>query len=186
MPVTPHVFTPDADGDCTRCPLPESHPNHVPPAVQALPETPYAGTSGWSGSDTSRERAEDADADGTTTERQAKVLAILGARGSVGATWREIARDTGWHHGQASGALSVLHKQGRIVRLAVVRRERCAAYVLPEWVEGREAAAHGRDRLTREERAALERVEAVVDSWQAAPDPDDVRTIAEALRRLAP
>lgn len=107
------------------------------------PSTPYAGTSGWSGSDTSRERAERDDSDGTTADRQQRVLAILARLGAEGTTWKELAAATDWHHGQASGALSVLHKVGKVARLTE-RRNRCQVYVLPEHVNGRDTAPHGR------------------------------------------
>lgn len=112
-------------------------------AFLSRPETPYAGTSGWSGSDTSRERAQTEDDDGTTHARQARALEFLIRRGVRGATWKELAEATGQHHGQASGVLSVLHKVGRVARLND-RRERCAIYVAPGYVAGRETAEHGR------------------------------------------
>lgn len=105
----------------------------------ALPELPYAGTSGWSGSDTSRERAKRQDSDGTTAMRQGAIYSLLSQSRTAGMTWKEIAEQTGWHHGQVSGALSVLHKTGRIARL-VERRDRCAVYVLWEWRNDRHFA----------------------------------------------
>lgn len=137
-----HVFTPDLDGDCVHCPLPKDHPNHIEPA---LPDLPYGGTSGWSGSETSMERAMDADADGTTSARQARTLHLLLVEREHGLTWKELADLTGWHHGQASGVLSVLHKEGRVARLTE-RRARCQVYVLPQHVADRETAPHGRRR----------------------------------------
>ena len=128
-------------GDCTECPLPEGHPVHA----VSLPETPYAGTSGWSGSQTSRERAEGEDAEGVTSERQQTVLALLRGAGFEGMTWREVVQaEPKWHHGQASGALSTLHKTGHIARLAKERRQRCSVYVLPEFVLDRPTAEQGR------------------------------------------
>lgn len=112
-------------------------PNH--PALRDIPELPYAGTSGWSGSDTSEERARTEDRDGTTTRRQIAVMQYLTQRGASGATWRELAEAMGWHHGQASGALSVLHKTGHIARL-VQRRDRCAVYVRWEYRGDRDFA----------------------------------------------
>lgn len=108
-----------------------------------LPLLPYAGTSGWSGSDASRTRAETEDRDGTTTRRQSQVLFLLAGEGVLGATWKEVADRLGWHHGQASGALSVLHKEGKVERL-VARRNRCSVYVLPQFRHGRPASPHGR------------------------------------------
>lgn len=113
--------------------------------INASPSLPYAGTSGWSGSDTSRERAVRDDKTGVTGRRQAKLLGILAERGNEGITWRELSQITGDHHGTASGALSVLHKEGRIDRLTV-RRGRCKVYVLPEFVNGRQTESHGRSK----------------------------------------
>ena len=101
-----------------------------------LPLTPYNNTSGYSGTDTSRERAEREDNDGTTSYRQRETLSFLHSRGALGATWKELGERYNWHHGQASGVLSVLHKEGIIVRL-VQRRDKCAVYVLPQFVNGR-------------------------------------------------
>ena len=105
--------------------------------VSNMPATPYAGTSGWSGSDTSKERAIREDADGTTTKRQEETMCALFDSGLTGITWSELANLYGWHHGQASGVLSVLHKEGHIVRLKA-RRNKSAIYVLGNYVNGRE------------------------------------------------
>lgn len=117
---------------------------------ETLPILPYpdrrAGrSSGWSGSDTSRERAERDDATGVTSERQRFVLSLLGNRGPAGLTWHELAESTGMHHGQASGVLSNLHQGGRVARLSD-RRGRCHPYVLPEYVQGRETQPYGGKR----------------------------------------
>jgi hypothetical protein len=180
MSIEPHLFADDGHGYCENCPLPQRHAVHLAPT---LPETPYAGTSGWSGSDTSRERAEDADADGTTSDRQYKVLRALDMNAQLGLTWRDVADVFGWHHGQASGALSVLHKEGRIARLAEERRNRCAVYVLPEYVNGRPVAAHGRKSpVTPAEFVALEAVEGALAEGTVL-NLSDVRLVAAALRR---
>lgn len=107
------------------------------------PVLPYAGTSGWSGSDTSKGRAIEADTTGVTGRRQLAVLSYLGGCGAYGATWQELARVLDMHHGTASGTLSGLHKGGRIARLAD-KRNRCKIYVLPECVNGRETEKQGR------------------------------------------
>lgn len=111
------------------------------PENTPLPVLPYAGTSGWSGSETSRERAENADASGETTHRQIITLEIISAAAGDGITWQELSTVTGWHHGTASSLLSVLHKSGHIERLTT-RRNRCQIYVLPEHVNGRELAKY--------------------------------------------
>lgn len=128
------------------------------------PITPYAGTSGWSGSATSEERAKTQDANGTTSQRQRETLVLVAVRGEQGVTVADLRVMTGWHHGQSSSALSVLHKEGLLARLTE-RRHRCAVYVLPEHVASRETAPHGRQRpdgLTPLERIHLGRLQKVI------------------------
>ena len=108
-----------------------------------LPLLPYNGTSGWSGTDTSKSRAETADKTGETGERQREALRILGVQTSWGLTWKELTNLTGWHHGTSSGVLSVLHKEGRISRL-LEKRDACRVYVLNEYVFERETDSQGR------------------------------------------
>lgn len=108
---------------------------------EQLPFLPYAGTSGWSGSETSRERAETADESGETSERQRMTMFLIRKAKNDGITWKELSCLTDWHHGTASGVLSVLHKGGHICRLTE-RRHRCQIYVMPEHVQGRETAAY--------------------------------------------
>lgn len=107
------------------------------------PSLPYALTSGWSGSDTSRDRALEADKSGVTSYRQSAALFELYKAGGDGLTWRELGDAMGWHHGTASGCLSVLHLDGRIARLAE-KRDRCKVYVHLDFVGGRDTEAHGR------------------------------------------
>lgn len=101
-----------------------------------FPELPYNGTSGWSGTETSRERATQNDSEGTTKSVQVKTLQLLLEAGRRGLNWRELAEVTGLHHGGASGVLSVLHKTNRVERLTEVRNK-CKVYVHPLFVEGR-------------------------------------------------
>lgn len=111
-------------------------------------------TSGHSGSDTSKERAVREDQGGVTAQRQRDTLALVSSMGTYGMTVLDLRETTGWHHGQASSALSVLHKEGRLDRLAE-RRDRCQVYVLPEFTEGRETVAHKRNRSQCEEARSL-------------------------------
>lgn len=158
-------------------------PNHTEAAL-----TPYAGTSGWSGSETSEARARTEDADGTTRGRQQAVLAHLEDLGPQGTTWKELARAMGWHHGQASGALSVLHKEGRIARLAETR-DRCQVYVLGQYVNDRETREHGRKRperaLTPVEQATLNGVFVELEEGDRTQMDPRLEILAKALRRLA-
>lgn len=153
---------------------------------------PYAGTSGFSGSSTSEERARTQDADGTTGKRQVEVLQQLHLTQRLGRTVTELRESTGWHHGQVSAALSNLHKVGLIQRLTE-RRGKCQVYVLPEYVGGRETVAQGSRRaavvLDTNEIAALIRVEAAIfsadeigTSMIGVPTAA-LRLVADALRR---
>lgn len=105
------------------------------------PSLPYAGTEGWSGSDTSRERAYRDVTEGTAGQRQRQVLDHLSRMEGDGATWAEVAAALSLHHGQASASLSSLHLEGRVERLKE-RRGRSQIYVLPEYVGERETAPH--------------------------------------------
>jgi len=97
---------------------------------------PYNGTSGWAGSNASHERQMMIDETGETGKRQKQVIGELNHLGNYGATWREIATALGLHHGQASAALSILHREGLIARLTE-KRAKCSIYVLPKFVNGR-------------------------------------------------
>jgi len=103
------------------------------------PSLPYDGTEGFSGSDTSAERARREASDGTASERQRGVLDFLQGTQVHGATWGEVAFALDLHHGQASASLSSLHQADRIVRLKE-RRGRSQIYVLPQYVGDRETA----------------------------------------------
>ena len=112
---------------------------------QIQPELPYNGTSGHSGTDTSKERALDADRSGKTALRQAQALNLLGQRQVTGITWKEFSEITGFHHGTASGVLSVLHKAGRIARLKETRKG-CKVYVDLRCINGRVIEIQGRKK----------------------------------------
>lgn len=129
--------------------------------------TPYAGTSGWSGSETSRQRAESDDSSGTTAQRQRQILELAVMRGSRGITVAEVRSILGLHHGQASGPLSVLHKEGVLQRLTETR-ERCKVYVANDFVQGRETEAPGRTRGTQQ--AIEAERERILDALAEATD----------------
>jgi hypothetical protein len=89
---------------------------------------PYNGTAGWSGTNTSQQRALDNIHSGREENNQQKALRLLKSKGITGLTWKELSTETGWHHGTTSGILSVLHMSGAIVRTYTVRN-RCKVYV---------------------------------------------------------
>lgn len=95
-----------------------------------LPFLPYAGKSGHvADSETSTDRAIHEDGEGITARRQRDVLTFIERQGSHGATWREVADALDLHHGQASGALSVLHKAGAVFIWKHHKRHNCAVYL---------------------------------------------------------
>jgi hypothetical protein len=99
-------------------------------------------TSGHAGSEASLERALREVKSGANGARQRVVKALLRQRGAHGITVAELRTETGWHHGQASAALSNMHKGGDILRLKI-KRGRCQVYVAPQFSLGREAEAPG-------------------------------------------
>jgi len=113
--------------------------------VLPYPDAVTGMSSGWSGSETSADRAHIEDSTGVTAQRQRETVRLVRWKGKEGLTWLQLAQITGMHHGSASGALSRLHRAGQIARLTE-KRGRSAIYVLPEHVQGRETSAQGRQR----------------------------------------
>ncbi len=111
--------------------------------------TPYAGGTGSTGSAASHDRREREDESGISAYRQTQVLGALQDAGTTGLTWSELGERMGWHHGQATGALSVLHKDGAIAALTR-RRKRSTIYVLNENVADRPTREPGQTRGNRE------------------------------------
>jgi hypothetical protein len=92
------------------------------------PYVPYAGTAGWSGTDTSQDRAMFNLRTGREYNNQQKTLHLLKQTGSSGLTWKELSEQTDMHHGTITGVLAVLYKSGAILRTKQVRN-RCRVYV---------------------------------------------------------
>ena len=155
-----------------------------------MSSTPYAGTSGWSGSDTSRERAQRDDSTGVTAYRHRRILRSLSRAREHGRTVAEIQTELGVGHGSASGALTVLHKGGHITRVKE-RRNRQEVYVLPEHVDAREESPYrpnpARARLAQAE-ATLDRVRevraALHTAAQATATPAEAVALADAVEMI--
>ena len=135
---------------------------YIPGSLLNDPALTYAGTSGHSGTDTSEERARTEDSTGVTSHRQRLVLAELSAAGTHGLTVANLRHRLGLHHGQASAALTNLHRAGRIARLAE-KRNRCHVYFLPKHVDGSETQAPTRNKSDESRLAKAEAVKAVKD-----------------------
>jgi hypothetical protein len=152
-----------------------------------LPALPYAGTEGFAGSEASKKAAIDAVIHGTASKRQRYVLILAGRAKERGVTVAEL-RDASLHHGRVSGALSVLHKVGKLARLKETRGK-CSIYVLPEYVNGRPTSPHGViHKADKETVDAAETVEAWLRRNDDADalfdfDPED-EPIALAMWRL--
>lgn len=148
---------------------------------------PYNGTEGYAGSETSKQAAVDAVIHGTASKRQRFILILAGRAKERGITVAEL-RDASLHHGRVSGALSVLHKAGKLARLTEVR-DRCKVYVLPEYVGDRPTEPHGVvHKADKETVAAAETVGLWLTRYQDTNalfdlDPED-EPLALAMQRL--
>lgn len=109
------------------------------------PDLPYAGTSGWSGTDTSEARARRLDESGRTFDMNEKILILVTNHGFYGATVAELRERLPEHHGTVSGTLTRLHLAGRIARLAE-KRGGCKIYVAQNYVSGREVELPSRNK----------------------------------------
>jgi hypothetical protein len=148
---------------------------------------PYAGTEGYAGSETSRQAAFREVVHGTASKRQRYILILAERAKDKGITVAEL-RDASLHHGRVSGALSVLHKVGKLSRLTEVRG-RCKVYVLPEFVNDRPTEPHGVvHKADKDTTAAAAIVEAHLrrgDDERALFDlPPDNEELATAMWRL--
>lgn len=127
-----------------------------------LPILPYAGTSGWSGSSTSRERAERNDSSGRTETRQSQALRILQQHGGHGATSAEVGAALGIPHQSYSAVMSVLHKEGLVARLQARRGGR-EIYVLPQFIADRPTSPYLPNRGGRNAVLAVREIKALME-----------------------
>jgi hypothetical protein len=81
---------------------------------------PYLGTEGYVTRPASILRAQQDVISGNAGERQIAILKHLSVL-PQGATWVEVGHSLQLHHGQVSGALSVLHKAGKLFQLRHTR-----------------------------------------------------------------
>jgi len=77
--------------------------------------------------------------------RQGEVYRLVVESGFEGITVQEVRSELGVHHGIASSALSNLHMDGSICKLAE-RRNGCGIYVLQKYINGDETIPHRRNR----------------------------------------
>lgn len=105
-------------------------------------------TGGWSGSDASHDRATREERSGRARHRREQVLKIVRLTGLFGMTVSEVEEALSIGHGHASGALSNLHKAGRLECLKE-RRGGQHIYVLPHAVNGRATRPFGRAKKAK-------------------------------------
>lgn len=105
------------------------------------------------------------------TPRLEEVMDKLHDHGTSGMTWREIATELGLHHGQASGALSNLHRLGVVFVRKGWQREKCQVYVHGDYRTHFEdfmcVDTPVRTKQTQMIGAVLDAAQAVVDSGGA-------------------
>jgi hypothetical protein len=78
----------------------------------------------------SRDRAEYEKISGVWSDRKSLIWSEIMKAGSIGKTWRDLARIfPGLHHGQISGTLSKLHQEGKIFALRIKNEDRCHPYI---------------------------------------------------------
>lgn len=108
-----------------------------------LPALPYSGTSGWSGTSTSKNRAKYLDSSGITAHNQLLTIKALHKRKGRGLTVHELRNILSSHHGSRSGILSALHRDGYIARLTETRGG-CFVYVHPDYINNRPTSERAR------------------------------------------
>lgn len=138
--------------------------------------------SGWSGSETSRERAEREDAMGITGKRQAQVYALLATHTTNGMTVKEVEDALSIGHGPASSALTHLHRADRVVRLQE-RRVGQQVYVLKGYAEDREESPY-RPRQAKPHPRYLSKAQVLEVMGDAGVDEDLYPTIRRILENL--
>jgi hypothetical protein len=139
-------------------------------------------TGGWSGSDASRDRAEREERTGRARHRREQVLKVVRLTGLFGMTVGEVEEALSIGHGHASGALSNLHKAGRLECLKE-RRGGQHVYVLPHAVNGRATRQFGRAKKAKPLIDVLAPVEPVADTLLVERAETAEAALAAALER---
>lgn len=126
----------------------------------------------WYGKDGEQGSGHQGDTSEQAEPSRRRLVDVVGeevrARGARGMTWREVADTFGMHHGQASSALSNLHRMGLAVRLQETR-SRCGVYVTPENALGRATVAHRRNPRGFSPEQAQEIVRQWVTDYRLSP-----------------
>lgn len=136
--------------------------------------------SGHAGNATSRERQLREDATGLTATRQAKALEAVELAARRGITVAELEEYLGIGHGQASSALSHLHRAGRIKRITA-RRKSQEIYVAEEYRDGRDESPYNARSARKHPKFHSDRT--VVEAMSMAGLPLDEQSY-DAIRKF--
>lgn len=133
----------------------------------------------------SSEQQEKDDESGATTARQAATVQFVRDAGQEGVTSKDLREEFAWHHGQASGAMSVLHKAGLIVRLAKTR-DHYGVYVVPENIAGRDVRRYQPAAGPSEPVEVIQHVSTVeIKEVPKRLSPDDQEFVSRVFARFA-
>lgn len=158
---------------------------HIPKrGIPTMVEYPNGHGSGHAGNATSKERQLREDASGLTATRQAKALEAVELAAGHGITVAELEELLSIGHGQASSALSHLHRAGRVKRITA-RRSKQEIYVLPEHVGDREESPYNARPQRKHPKFHSDRT--VVEAMKMAElpmDPDTYMKIRAFLENL--
>jgi hypothetical protein len=126
----------------------------------------YGDTGGYVNRDTSIDRAVEEASSGVLSARLNAIVRILSDSGVQGMTWKEVADRLGLHHGQASGALSNLHKNGQVVMLKSMRNK-CHPYVVAGLVDSFEENEYWQKPVRTKSTEKIELADALVEALKA-------------------
>ena len=107
----------------------------------------YWGTAGWqdtAAQSPSRETAIREASNGKLKTRLNEVLSLALSVGTVGITFKDVDAELHIDHGKSSGALSNLHKQGKLFRLTEYQRNGCSVYIHPDYASRFESSEYSR------------------------------------------
>lgn len=146
----------------------------------------YPNSSGHSGSETSQARAEREDSTGITGKRQRQVYAYVQGHLHGGATCAETERDLGLGHGAASGALTRLHRAGKLTRL-MRERDGQQVYVHPVFVHPMESESPYRPNAGPQytEREILDRAQQILNERGFTVAVSAIRSAMNQIEREA-
>jgi hypothetical protein len=113
------------------------------------------------------------------SRNQQEALRVVSVRQAYGATWLECSRAMNVHHGVSSGALSILHKHGRLEMLRA-KRQGSHVYVLPMYVMERATVP----RRVRRSPTVEDRLAGLLEALEKEPSSCPTRWLQGGRGRL--